>query len=460
MAARAGRAKGQAFALLCALVACAPAQGQGDLLAFPGAAGFGAQAEGGRGGRALMVTNLNDAGPGSLRAALTARGPRTAVFRLGGTITLRTPLVITEPYVTIAGQSAPGGGIALRNHPANADPPLIVRAHDVVIRFIRVRPGPSREPACCLDALRFERGAQSVIVDHSSFSWSVDELVDAVDDARGITVQWSLLAEALDDSSHPKGRHSRAMLLAGPDSGDFSIHHNLFAHNAQRNPLLDFGRGVADVVNNVIYHPQSLVAHVGDSHGTTRVNFVANLFKPGPRTNHPTLPLYPLDAEPVAGGTGEFALFVAGNLDDYYRPDPTLPDALSLDPADHGYLVATPFAAPAVPTSAADLAYEQVLARAGALLPARDAVDARVVEAVRAGTGRLVDHPGEVGGWPRLARGTPPADDDRDGMPDEWEAAHGLDPAHAADQNGDLDGDGYTNLEDYLNELAGEPPTD
>jgi hypothetical protein len=326
----------------------------------------------------------------------------------------------------------------------------------VILRFLRVRPGPSRAPSCCLDALRFGPGARRVIVDHASFSWSVDELLDATDDAQDITVQWSLLAEALDDAGHEKGRHSRGMLFSGPASGSYSIHHNLFAHNAQRNPLLDFGVGVADVVNNVIYDPQSLVAHVGDSHGRPRVNFVANRFRAGPRTNHPTLPLHALDAMPVPDGSGRFALYVAGNLDDLHRPDPTLPEAVAVDPADRGWLVDTPFAAPPVPTTSAGQAYEEVLMQAGATLPARDPVDVRIVAEVRARSGTIIDHPDQVGGWPRLARGTPPADRDRDGMADDWERVRGLDPTDPEDRNGDLDGDGYTNLEAYLNQLAGD----
>lgn len=452
-----------ACGLLCALVgllACAtgtPSQAPDGLPAFPGAAGFGASAIGGRGGQVLAVTNLDDSGPGSLRAALEASGPRTVVFRTGGTIRLDTPIEVTAPYLTVAGQTAPGGGIALRNHPDNSEPPLIIHAHDVILRFIRVRPGAARTPSCCLDALRFGSFAQRVIVDHASFSWSVDELLDAVDDAQDITVQWSILAEALDDAGHLKGRHSRGMRFGGPWSGNYSIHHNLFAHNAQRNPVLDFGTGVADVVNNVIYDPQSLAAHVGDSYGTPRINVVGNVFRAGPHTNHPTLPLYPLDARPVPRGEGRFGFYVAGNLDDLYRTDATLADALTVDPADRRWLVDTPFPAPPVPTTSAEVAYEAVLAGAGAILPARDPVDARIVATVRRRSGGIIDRPEEVGGWPRLARGTPPPDGDRDGMADDWEAAHGLDPTDPEDRNGDPDGDGYTNLEVYLNQLADDP---
>jgi pectate lyase len=159
---------------------------------------------------------------------------------------------------------------------------------------------------------------------------------------------------------------------------------------------------------------------------------------------------------PVPDGSGRFALYVAGNLDDLHRPDPTLPEAVAVDPADRGWLVDTPFAAPPVPTTSAGQAYEEVLMQAGATLPARDPVDVRIVAEVRARSGTIIDHPDQVGGWPRLARGTPPADRDRDGMADDWERVRGLDPTDPEDRNGDLDGDGYTNLEAYLNQLAGD----
>lgn len=427
----------------------------GAVKAFPTAEGFGAVAQGGRGGRVLEVTNLNDSGPGSLRAALAAAGPRTVVFRTGGTIVLRSPIRITEPYLTVAGQTAPGGGIAIRNDPVNTGPPLIVETHDVILRFLRVRPGPSDRPTCCLDGLQIGQGARAVIIDHGSFSWAVDEVLDAWYDAREITVQWSIVAEGLNRSSHEKGRHSRGLLFGG-EGGDYSIHHNLFAHNAQRNPLLAPGTGIADVVNNVIYDPQSYVSHLDDSHGTVRVNYVGNLFLPGPRTNFPTLPLFALDAVSHPAGAGGFRLYLRGNLDELHRPDEALPEALAVEPADRRHLTDERHPAPLVRTTSAARAFAEVLARAGATLPERDAVDARIVREVRERTGTLVDHPEEVGGWPALARGTAPTDADHDGMPDDWERREGLDPYDPADRNGDRDGDGYTNLEAYLNEVAGD----
>jgi pectate lyase len=426
--------------------------------AFPSAEGFGAAARGGRGGRVLEVTNLNDDGPGSLRAALTAEGPRTVVFRVGGTIILRSTIVILEPYLTIAGQTAPGGGIALRNHPSNPAPPIVVQTHDVVLRFLRIRPGPSDQPSCCLDALQIGRGAHKVIVDHSSLSWGVDEIIDAGYDAREITVQWSIIAEGLNKSSHQKGRHSRGMLFGGEASGDYSIHHNLFVHNAQRNPLLSPGLGVADVVNNVVYNPQTLVSQVNDPYGAVRVNYVGNFFKAGPTTNHPTLPLYSMSIDEVAGGSREFSLFVAGNFDELHRPNDALPEEAAVEPGARDHVASNRHDAPLVRTTSAQRALEEVLATAGATLPERDAVDARLVREVTGVSGKLVSHPDRVGGWPELAGGTPPPDADHDGMADGWEMRSGLNPADPADRNGDPDADGYTHLEEYLNELAGDIP--
>jgi pectate lyase len=425
------------------------------LKAFPTAEGFGAAARGGRGGRVIEVTNLGDDGPGSLRAAITAKGPRTVVFRVGGTIVLRSSIEIVEPYLTIAGQTAPGGGIALRNHPANSRALIVVQTHDVVLRFLRIRPGPSAQPTCCLDALQIGRGGRRVIVDHASLSWAVDEDIDAWYDAREITLQWSIIAEALNRSSHQKGRHSRGLLFGGKFGGDYSIHHNLFAHNAQRNPLVNPGAGVADIVNNVIYDPQSRATHVADHFGRACVNYVGNLLKPGPTTNYPTLPVYALDATPAPAGGG-FRLFVMGNLDELHRPSDDLPDDLVLDPADRDFVTATRVAAPLVRTTSAARALEEVLAGAGATLPARDPVDLRILHQVRTASGRMIDRPDQVGGWPALAAGTPPEDADHDGMADAWELPRGLDPQDPADRNGDRDGDGYTNLEDYLNELVGD----
>jgi pectate lyase len=222
---------------------------------FPGAEGFGAHTGGGRGGRVIEVTTLNDRGPGSLRAAVDAAGPRLVVFRTGGTIELQSPLAITHPFITIAGQTAPGGGITLKNGPANLFAPLQVKTHEVVIRYLRSRPGPSGKPSPNVDALTIadpQRTVYNVIVDHCSFSWSTDEVVNVWYDAKDVTLQWCIMSEGLDKSTNPEGPASRGPLLGGRGSERISFHHNLIAHNRGRNPMIK-SSGVVDVVNNVVH---------------------------------------------------------------------------------------------------------------------------------------------------------------------------------------------------------------
>jgi pectate lyase len=427
--------------------------------AFPTAEGFGAKALGGRGGAVIEVTNLDDSGPGSLRAAVEQAGPRTIVFRVGGTVKVERPIRIRDPYITIAGQTAPGGGILLRNGRGNIEPPLTVETHDVVIRYLRLRPGPSAVPSCCVDALGLRAGAHTVIIDHVSLSWGVDELLGAGEDVRDFTVQWSILAEALNRANHAKDkRHSRGM-LAATDGGNFSIHHNLFAHNWGRNPEVAMAYGTADIVNNVLYNPGVRMIEISDDRATPHANVVGNVMRNGKNTkrDNPHINNHIVKARVVPDGGGEtFVMFVTGNLDEFYRTDDGMPDAVSVIEGDRRYLATERQPAPFVTTTLAERAYADVLERAGATLPQRDMVDVRVIATVRDRKGRVINSPIDVGGWPRIASGTPPEDADHDGMPDAWERGFGLDPADPADRNGDATGNGYTNLEDYLNELAGD----
>ena len=205
----------------------ASAQAVDGIVAFPGAEGAGRFALGGRGGRVLRVTHLGDAGPGSLRAAVEADGPRTVVFDIGGVIRLASPLTVRRGRITIAGQTAPGGGITLRDHP------LVVSADDVVIRHIRSRLGD--ESGVEADAVSVERGRR-IILDHISASWSVDETLSVGSryspPERGIydvTVQWSLIAESLNASGHAKGDHGYGTLVRGGHGARMTFHHNLWA---------------------------------------------------------------------------------------------------------------------------------------------------------------------------------------------------------------------------------------
>lgn len=428
--------------------------------AFPTAEGFGAKALGGRGGVVIEVTNLDDRGPGSLRDAVEQEGPRTIVFRVGGTIVVERPIRIRDPYVTIAGQTAPGDGILIRNHPVNDEPPLTVETHDVVIRYLRLRPGPSGEPSCCVDALGLMEGARNVMIDHVSLSWGVDELLGASEDASDFTVQWSILSEALRRGGHAKDeRHSRGLLVSTQDGGNVSIHHNLFAHSEGRNPEVALGYGVADIVNNVLYNPNFRMIEISEANAKPYANVVGNIMRNGKNTklNNPEINNHIVRARDVDDGAHEgFVMYVVGNIDELYRTNDTMPEDVSLIEEDRRFLAAARQPAPFVTTTLAKRAYADVLERAGATLPRRDAVDERVIASVHDRKGKVIDDPSEAGGWPRLASGTPPVDSDHDGMPDAWEHELGLDPEDPADRNGDVTGDGYTNLEDYLNELAGD----
>ena len=422
----------------------------GALPAFPGAEGFGSTTPGGRGGQVLIVTNLADSGPGSFRAACEAPGPRIVVFRTGGTILLRKTVDIKHPFITIAGQTAPGGGICLRNVSSSEYAPLRVVTNDVVIRHLRIRPGPPDSPSPCVDALAIEHGAANVIIDHCSLSWSTDETFQLWTDPRDITLQWSFVTEALHRSTHPKGPHSKGVLLASKGADRVSLHHCLLAHNQDRNPRIGLS-GTVDFVNNVIYNPDAL-CQLTDDHGRQLLNYVGNYVKPGPdsRSEAPSSAYsrYEVFARET-GGFG-FSIFVEGNIGPH-RPQGRGAESAIVDPRGRQYLTATRHPAPQVTATGAAQAFDLVLAQAGATLPTRDAVDRRIVQEVRTGTGRIIDHPSQVGGWPELAPGAPPDDTDLDGMPDAWEKTHSFDPADASDNKLDPDGDGYTNIEEYLN---------
>ncbi|HUG93493.1 MAG TPA: hypothetical protein VML55_21820 [Planctomycetaceae bacterium] len=417
--------------------------------AFPGAEGFGAQARGGRGGRVIEVTNLNDRGPGSLRAAIEARGPRIVVFRTGGTIELQSELVLTEPYITIAGQTAPGDGITLKTHPSIPQSALTIKggAHDVVIRYIRSRPGPSTVQAVrgddsqIKDALQI-LDAHDVIIDHCSFSWASDEVVSTFSTAHDVTIQWCVIAEAL-RSPDGRGPDGKGLLIGNREARNVSVHHNLLAHNAGRNPLIKC-RGPVDLVNNVVLAPAAVAIAVDGEFGRTPVNIVGNHVA-APNSDGLVYGAWALGNRPVS-------LFVRDNLGPYRTRDEQ-PQEFFVRPMGGGrkFLVETPHDAPPVTTTSVREAFDRVLAEAGCTRPVRDAVDQRIVQDVRQQRTRLIRDPSEVGGWPELATGTPPADSDHDGMPDDWEREHGFDPRNPADGAGDADGDGYTNVEEFLN---------
>lgn len=401
---------------------------------FPGAEGFGAYSVGGRGGRVIEVTNLNDSGPGSMRVAIESNSRRTVIFRVGGTVTLKSPLEITHPYITIAGQTAVGGGITLKNDPSNHRALIKIATHDVVIRHIRSRPGPSNRPSRTLDALSILAG-YNIIIDHCSFSWATDEVLSTWYEPHDITIQWSIIAEGLYRSYHEEGSHGTGLLVGGRGRR-ISIHHNLLAHNRERNPRISTS-GIVDVVNNVIYNPgPSTPSHItAYDIGKPRINYIGNYYKPG-----------------INSGSADYFVSTAHPAEIYLKGNYVPKDVIRA--RDQQWVVATRHSVPPVTTTSAQEAFNKTLAYAGATRPMRDPVDQRIVSDVRNGTGAIIDNPSEVGGWPKLANGVPPQDTDHDGMPDRWEAEHGLNQNSAADGSADADGNGYTNLEEYLNVLS------
>ncbi|HEV2861284.1 MAG TPA: pectinesterase family protein [Pyrinomonadaceae bacterium] len=421
------------------------APGTRPLAAFPGAEGAGANAKGGRGGDVYHVTNLNDSGAGSLREGIrTATGPRTIVFDVAGTINLLTRLNVNKSFLTIAGQTAPGDGVTVAGHST------VVSGNNVVIRYLRFRVGDVNCPAIQDDAL-WVSNTSEVILDHVSASWSVDETL-SVTESGNVTVQWSFITESMKNSCHEKGAHGYGSLIRF-SSGNVTYHHNLYAHHDSRNPRVGDNVGL-DFVNNVIYNWGGEAGYSGPAEeGTTRLNYVGNYLVAGPQTTSSKLRAF-------NGGSLNTQIYQSNNFLDGDKDG-------SRDGADNGWAMfigqytkrePARFDFPQVTTHDAATAYDLVLKTAGHSLR-RDSVDARVTDEVKAETGHHINSQNEVGGYPVLNPGAAPTDTDGDGIPDEWETNHGLNPTVAADGRAVAAG-GYTNLELYLNDLVPAPGFD
>lgn len=433
------------------------AQTYRDIPAFPQAEGFGAYALGGRGGKVIFVDNLNDDGPGSLRAAIMDPDPRIVIFRVSGTIELQSELRVTHPFITIAGHTAPGDGICLKNFPLK-----IHRTHDVIVRGIRVRPGIELLRAGgSTDGIAVE-WSRNVIIDHCSASWSTDEILNTNNQAIDVTVQWCIFSESLNNSVQGR-EHGYAATLGGTRT---SYHHNLLAHNKGRNPSIGGGdrgrRTELDFTNNVVYNWESRVC---DGKPQT-MNFVANYYKQGPATplNNDFI-ILKIQASERYGYTSRWHV-----SDNYVSGYPELTEdnwsgavlfqheGTSME-RNREY---TPFENAHYVTRDPSLAYLEVLDHAGVTVPRRDAVDQRVIEDVRTGRATfgngIIDRVDQVGGWPELVTYGVPPDSDNDGMPDEWEIEEGLNIHDPSDRLGIKQGEVYDNLERYLNELASDQP--
>ena len=437
------------------------------VLAFPGAEGFGQYTSGGRGGKVIYVTNLNDAGPGSLREAVSSDGPRYVLFALSGTIALDSAIIIRNGDLTIAGQSAPGDGICIKNYPVYFD------ADNIVIRFMRFRLGDERGSEDDAFGGRFHK---NIMIDHCSMSWSVDECVSMYQNEH-TTLQWCLIAESLSHSAHHKGSHGFGGIWGGRKT---SFHHNLLAHHSSRNPRLGERAGEAfaltdlvDLRNNVIYNWGYNSCYGGEA---MNANIVNCYYKPGPATIHPDRifapdkylrrpgPIYDrwgsfyvegnyLEGSPESTANN-WELGVVAHIQDKY--DIQKKELIRLK-RDKPHPIRNN-----VYTDPPHVAYEKVLAWSGASLN-RDSVDQRIISNVKSAdfsyegskgsTNGMIDSQEDVGGYPVLQSLPAPKDSSNDGLPDVWKQLKGL-SIGSVDTNGhDLD-DEYENIEVYLNELA------
>lgn len=470
-------------------------------VAFPGAEGFGRYTTGGRGGKVYHVTTLSDGEQeGTLRHAILQPEIRTVVFDVAGTIFLDKPLPILYGNLTLAGQTAPGQGICIARHP------VVIRADNVIVRYLRFRVGNEGggEP----DGLE-STNCRNVIVDHCSISWSVDECC-SVYGGENLTVQWCLISESLRTAGHAKGKHGYGAIWGGAGA---SFHHNLMAHHESRVPRLGprpatQEREYMDMRNNVFYNWAGGGCYGGEG---MKVNIVNNYYKPGPATPKEKPISYRIAGigvrttayctnpdgtpnvwKPMEHVWGRF--YVDGNVVEgnpevsrdnwtkgiYEQINNSYCDGTFTEAVKKEMRLDTPLETDVITTHAAEQAYQLVLAYAGCSKE-RDVIDFRIVEETRNGTATymgsisedaerlpgLIDLPqdvrpeGSASAWPELSDGGITGDllkdSDGDGIPDVWEIANGLNPEDASDgTDTTLSREGYTNLEVYMNSLVEE----
>lgn len=453
--------------------------------AFPGAEGGGAYTPGGRKGKILIVSNLNDSGPGSFREACETGGARIIVFNVAGIINLKSPLRLRAPYVTIAGQTAPGDGICITGAS------FLIDTHDVIIRYMRFRRGQTdvgfRDDALGGNCIG------NIIIDHVSASWGLDENMSIYRHVYNrnpitnkgeklptvnITIQNSIFSEALDIYNHGFG--------ATIGGRNCSFIRNLFASNISRNCSIGMGDEF-NFINNVIFNWWNRTIDGGDN--TSKINIINNYFKPGPITpknkpiRHRIIKLETGRSEKYKNKYGK--AYVNGNIiEDNSKVTENNwsggVQGVNLDkssPEWNNIIMQTPFEMPHVNIMNALDAYKYVIDNVGATLPVRDKVDERIIQTVITGKAiydknakeiespyvkrrlpadsykqGIITHPSQVGGLPEY-NGNPIRDSDKDGIPDKWEIKHGLNPHNPNDANEDYNGDGYTNIEKYINSI-------
>lgn len=459
------------LSLLCFIISItAYAQSENNrVVSFPGAEGFGKYTTGGRGGKVFFVTKTDDDGSeGTLRFALEQKGARYIIFKISGTIYLKSPLRIKEGNVTIAGQTAPGDGVTI-----GGGYETYVAADNVIIRYLRFRMGDmAKQEGDALGA----RFIKNLIVDHCSMSWSTDETVSIYNN-ENTTLQWCIIAESLRNSAHHKGAHGYGGIFGGKFA---SFHHNLIAHHDSRNPR--FGEeankafaktDLTDFRNNVIYNWGNNSAYGGEA---MNVNIVNNYYKPGPATKvRNRIVSIDKNLKPEAEVYNIWGkYYVQGN---YIEENPEvfsdnwnlgvfnqIKSSYNLTEADKKSIkILQPHNIQNnIKTHSAKDAYKKVLQCAGASL-VRDAVDLHVLKDVKNGsftfngskgsTNGIIDSQNDVGGYPELKSGISPLDSDNDGMPDAWEIKYGLNP-NLSNANGRELNKNYDNLEIYLNDIV------
>ncbi len=463
----------------------AQAQNAEKQLAFPGAEGFGRYTTGGRGGAVYHVTTLDDTGEeGSFRWACNQSGARTIVFDVAGTIYLTSELRLRNGDVTIAGQTAPGGGICI------ADYPFTISADNVIIRYMRFRCGNRHVDQHEGDGLG-GMDRKDIIIDHCSVSWSVDECL-SVYGSTNITVQWCIASQSMVNAGHSKGSHGYGGNWGGSGA---SYHHNLMIHHSSRTPRLGPRPGTQtdermDMRNNVIYNWGGQGCYGGEG---MNVNIVNNYYKPGPATENRATG-YQQRIAGIGIRTSEYTehdsdspndwdvmwhvwgkFYVDGNVNTKYDVVTNdnwtygIYNQITNSDVDYTFTEATrdtmrldePIDFVVVTTHSAEDAFERVLEYAGCS-KSRDAIDLIMVNDAREGTATFtgsgcdpgfINSQDDCGGWPDLETGSAPADLDGDGISDQWEDFNGLDPSDPTDGN-KVGSDGYTNLERYLNSLV------
>lgn len=456
---------------------------QADIPSFPGAEGGGSFTYGGRGGKVLIVSNLNDAGPGSLRWACEQGGARIVVFNVSGTIHLNTPISIRAPYITIAGQTAPGDGICV------ASESFWVDTHDVIVRHMRFRRGITTVGR--RDDSFGGNPVGNIMLDHISATWGCDENISfyrhMYNDGNGgidqklatvnVTIQNSISAEGLDTWNHAFGS-----TLGGENT---SFLRNLYSCNSGRNPSVGWF-GIFNFTNNVVFNWVHRSMDGSDYRGM--FNVINNYYKPGPLTPKEG-PLSHRFLKPESGRSNVKVktygrVYCNGNImegnekvtKDNWAGGVQVEDEEDCGPYTQAMKVNKPFPMPKTLILPAQKAFDFVMDNCGATYPKRDVADARIIKNVRTGKIQVLEGVNtdsipkfkyrrlpvdsykqgiitdisQVGGWPKL-QGTPRADRDKDGMPDSWEVKFGLNPDDASDAVKDCNGDGYTNIEKYIN---------